>query len=299
MARDPPTHAQLQELGISLATDEHNPAGQERPLSRMSYPESVDMTQNLDWMSSHESIQSPVRVMLEDVSQRLDHDDMAGDRTAHAWESTSTLPLDDDDDADEKASLDMGLGDVFDTYHLSRDSIHGDTSRSADTSAGWRAYLPVEEPGTLSLDEDAPPADEENGPTEKSSVSPFQRLFRHLRDSSTVTLERARRRREQRRERAPRKDSYPMRNAGEQSSEDSESRKPPPLPIYARLRGKSLMLFGPRHPWRVFLAKVLSSWWVEPLILVFIFINLVVLVVSSSRDVKLAPRTENLSLIHI
>ena len=97
MARDPPTHAQLQELGISLATDEHNPAGQERPLSRMSYPESVDMTQNLDWMSSHESIQSPVRVMLEDVSQRLDHDDMAGDRTAHAWESTSTLPLDDDD----------------------------------------------------------------------------------------------------------------------------------------------------------------------------------------------------------
>ncbi|PWN36130.1 uncharacterized protein FA14DRAFT_160990 [Meira miltonrushii] len=56
------------------------------------------------------------------------------------------------------------------------------------------------------------------------------------------------------------------------------------------LRGKSLGIFGPENPFRRSLATLMSQWWIEPIILMMIILNVVLLVLQSARDVFLQPR---------
>ncbi|PWN49893.1 hypothetical protein IE53DRAFT_331270, partial [Violaceomyces palustris] len=56
------------------------------------------------------------------------------------------------------------------------------------------------------------------------------------------------------------------------------------------LRGKSLGMWGPDSRLRKSLARILSNWWIEPLILILILANTIVLVVQSARSVYKYPR---------
>ncbi|PWN28045.1 hypothetical protein BDZ90DRAFT_239367, partial [Jaminaea rosea] len=67
-------------------------------------------------------------------------------------------------------------------------------------------------------------------------------------------------------------------------------RPPPSDPDPFSLRGRSLGFMGPNNRFRRFMAKLLGYWWVEPLLLVVIVANLVMLVIQSSRNVFEHPR---------
>lgn len=199
------------------------------------------------------------------------------------WISTSSLNYD-----DETKSLDIALGDVYDTFHLSPDLLDGSDRRSSrrSTEQNWRSYLPLS-----GLDNDIqpsgePPQDEENRIMEKTSISSLRDLFRNLRDKSHATLERARKKREdKRRSRMTSSVWLPMQGLdGQRDTSVRDTRH-----IYQKLRGKSLTCFSPHNPLRITLAKVLESWWIEPFILILILINLIVLIVTSSRDVRNYP----------
>ena len=273
------------DLGISLGTDDR-PMGPDRPGSGLSYTESVDVTQPQAWANTSTDSFNMYRLppdedYFESASHNAEGQDTFVGNDARAWASTSTLPLDDD-----KSSLDIGLGDVFDTYHLSRSDINSDSVRISEGPNRWREYLPIEELGESSPVNELPIGDEENMPSEKPKAMKIFNMLRKVKKSSKITLNRARRRRERRRERVDNNDDWlPMREPSNMSDDKESSLSP--LPVHLCLRGKSLTIFGPRHPWRVYLAKILSSWWIEPLLLFLIFINVVVLIVSS------------LSLIHI
>jgi len=200
------------------------------------------------------------------------------------WMSTSSINYD-----DETKSLDIALGDVYDTFHLPQDTLDGNDQRSAQRNAeqNWRSYLPLS-----GLDNDIqipgePPQDEENRIAEKTSISSLRGLFRSLRDKSHATLDRARKQREdKRRSRFPSTVWLPMQGLdGQRDTSVKDTRH-----IYQKLRGKSLTYFGPHNTLRVTLAKILESWWIEPFILALILINLIVLIVTSSRDVHNYPQ---------
>lgn len=78
----------------------------------------------------------------------------------------------------------------------------------------------------------------------------------------------------------------------------SATRPPPPPPPNnpfspldpMGLRGRSLGFMGPNNRFRVAMAKLLSHWWVEPLILTLIIANLVMLIMQSARNVFNHPR---------
>jgi hypothetical protein len=57
------------------------------------------------------------------------------------------------------------------------------------------------------------------------------------------------------------------------------------------LRGRSLGLFGPDNGFRLAMAKLLAQLWIEPLILVLIVFNVVLLVLQSARNVFKHPRS--------
>ncbi|KDN52688.1 hypothetical protein K437DRAFT_161584 [Tilletiaria anomala UBC 951] len=57
------------------------------------------------------------------------------------------------------------------------------------------------------------------------------------------------------------------------------------------LRGKSLGVFSSTNPVRISMARLLSHWWIEPLILAMIAFNAVVLIIQSARDVAVRPRS--------
>ncbi|CAO1624241.1 unnamed protein product [Sympodiomycopsis kandeliae] len=56
------------------------------------------------------------------------------------------------------------------------------------------------------------------------------------------------------------------------------------------LRGRSLGFMGPNNRFRLAMTKLLSHWWIEPLILVLIIANLVMLIMQSARNVFHHPR---------
>lgn len=56
------------------------------------------------------------------------------------------------------------------------------------------------------------------------------------------------------------------------------------------LRGKSLGIFGPENPFRRSLAILMLQWWVEPIILMMIMFNVILLVIQSSQNVFKYPR---------
>lgn len=56
------------------------------------------------------------------------------------------------------------------------------------------------------------------------------------------------------------------------------------------LRGKSLGFLSPENRFRKGMAKLLSHWWVEPLILAVIVAHLVIVIILTGRDVAKAPR---------
>lgn len=56
------------------------------------------------------------------------------------------------------------------------------------------------------------------------------------------------------------------------------------------LRGKSLGFFGPTSKVRRALAKLMGYWWIEPLVLIMIVANVVILVIQSAQDVFEYPR---------
>jgi hypothetical protein len=82
---------------------------------------------------------------------------------------------------------------------------------------------------------------------------------------------------------------YQMKEQDEQSPESEIAR-----PVHARLRGKTLMIFGPTHPLRQALARLITQWWFEPAILSLIGTNLVVLIISSSRNVYKHPPPDDM-----
>ncbi|MCO5613915.1 hypothetical protein L7F22_068195 [Adiantum nelumboides] len=63
-----------------------------------------------------------------------------------------------------------------------------------------------------------------------------------------------------------------------------------PSKTSSELRGKSLGIFGPENPFRRSLATLMSQWWIEPIILMMIIFNVILLVLQSSRDVFNHPR---------
>ena len=279
------------DLGISLGTDDRH-VGPDRPGSGLSHTESVDVTQPRAWANtSTDSLNMyhfpPDEDYFENASHNTEGQDTFVGNDARAWASTSTLPLDDD-----KSSLDIGLGDVFDTFHLSRSEINSESARISEGPNRWREYLPIEGLGESPPVNELPNGDEENMPSEKPKALKFVNMLQKVKESSKITLNQARKRRERRRERVDNNDDWlPMREPSNMSDDKEPSLSP--LPVHMCLRGKSLTIFGPRHPWRVYLAKILSSWWIEPLLLLLIFINVVVLIVSSSRDIRYETRTRN------
>ena len=279
------------DLGISLGTDDRH-VGPDRPGSGLSHTESVDVTQPRAWANtSTDSLNMyhfpPDGDYFENASHNTEGQDTFVGNDARAWASTSTLPLDDD-----KSSLDIGLGDVFDTFHLSRSEINSESARISEGPNRWREYLPIEGLGESPPVNELPNGDEENMPSEKPKALKFVNMLQKVKESSKITLNQARKRRERRRERVDNNDDWlPMREPSNMSDDKEPSLSP--LPVHMCLRGKSLTIFGPRHPWRVYLAKILSSWWIEPLLLFLIFINVVVLIVSSSRDIRFETRTRN------
>lgn len=205
------------------------------------------------------------------------------------WMSTSSIPYDDD-----TKSLDVALGEVYDTYHLSPVVLDENDQRSNDEQS-WRSYLPLSGLDNDIQEAGEPPQDEENRVVEKASVSSLRDLFKNLCDKSHATLERARKRREEkRRSRFNSSVWLPMHGLdGQREASTRDTRF-----LYQKLRGKSLTYFGPHNPIRVTLAKILESWWIEPCILLLILINLVVLIVTSSRDVHSYPQNfDNLNKV--
>ena len=81
-----------------------------------------------------------------------------------------------------------------------------------------------------------------------------------------------------------------MKEQNEQNTEGDKSE----APVYTKLRGRSLMVFGPNHPVRVALARLITAWWFEPVILCLVGMNLIVLIISSSRNVYLHPPANNM-----
>ncbi|WFD22706.1 calcium channel protein [Malassezia equina] len=99
---------------------------------------------------------------------------------------------------DDTKSLDVALGEVYDAYHLSPDVLDENNQRSNDEQ-NWRSYLPLSGLDNDIQEDWEPPQDEENRLEEKASVSSLRDLFKNLRDKSHATLERARKRREEKR----------------------------------------------------------------------------------------------------
>ncbi|GAA6027992.1 hypothetical protein JCM8097_001819 [Rhodosporidiobolus ruineniae] len=59
---------------------------------------------------------------------------------------------------------------------------------------------------------------------------------------------------------------------------------------YRQLRGNTLGVFGPENPLRIACARVLTAPWTEPIILVLIILQVVVLTIQSSPNVYTSPR---------
>ncbi|UZJ57456.1 hypothetical protein CBS101457_006776 [Exobasidium rhododendri] len=65
--------------------------------------------------------------------------------------------------------------------------------------------------------------------------------------------------------------------------------KQPPITPFG-LRGKSLGIFGPTNPIRKSLARLMDNAWVEPLILIMIMFNVVLLIIQAAPSVFSVPR---------
>ena len=199
------------DLGISLGTDDRH-VGPDRPGSGLSHTESVDVTQPRAWANtSTDSLNMyhfpPDGDYFENASHNTEGQDTFVGNDARAWASTSTLPLDDD-----KSSLDIGLGDVFDTFHLSRSEINSESARISEGPNRWREYLPIEGLGESPPVNELPNGDEENMPSEKPKALKFVNMLQKVKESSKITLNQARKRRERRRERVDNNDDWlPMR----------------------------------------------------------------------------------------
>ncbi|WFD25877.1 calcium channel protein [Malassezia nana] len=260
-------------------------------------PQSADMTQEFgqilqDDSSSSSEASGLASVPLSRVNSPTDYEkggpplSMVEGPFAD-WMSSSTIPFE-----DETKSLDIALGEVYNTYQLSPSVLDESGQRSAQQGSdqNWRSYLPLS-----GLDNDIqvtgdPPQDEENRVVEKSSTASLRELFRTLRDKSHTTLERARKRREEkRRSRFTSGVWLPMQGLHEQRDSSPKDTRH----IHQKLRGKTLAYFGPHNRLRVALAKLLASWWIEPFILILILINLIVLIVTSSRDVRRYPHNSD------
>ncbi|WFD43180.1 calcium channel protein [Malassezia psittaci] len=218
-------------------------------------------------------------------------------------DSFISLPLS-DSDIESKRSASI-LGATFDTYLLhdeNLDSPHEKSARDRPTTnpAGWTAYLPTD-----AIDEydrrDQPQADEESHDSSYDTRSPprdSRKRFSHrLHGFAQHGMDAVSRAKDGFRHRntASQQDPYQQDIRSQWVPMDSNNSRLSDVqlrdvrPMHARLRGKSLTYFGPTHPVRLWCARVLEQKWVEPLILALITINLVVLIVSSSRDVLAHP----------
>lgn len=183
---------------------------------------------------------------------------------------------------DDSKSIDLGAGDVYDTYDLPRSSQSLHTRPSA-----WTEYLPIGEEVGRDASDDLPAPDVENPAVASGGSSSLRDHMQKLRDVTHSTLERARDRRAHRRSRLANDMWIPMQDTSSRSTQSEAQKRHPRLS--QRLRGMSLCYFGPHHPLRVRLANVLSLPWVEPTILCMILVHLVILVVFTSRNVQSLP----------
>ncbi|KOS15414.1 cch1-calcium channel (alpha subunit) [Malassezia pachydermatis] len=197
------------------------------------------------------------------------------------WASTRSSLL------DETKSTEASMDDVFDTFHITPQRLEADDRRHANEPGSlWRQYLPMNEVDDRPQGEEVPPPDEENLAEEKESMPSLKEAFSQIKRATREMFERAVRRRNARRARFPDQIWLPMRENGAEAVGVNER-----MPVYASLRGKTLCYFGPDHPVRMYLARLLSSWWIEPTILAIIIMHLVVVTVMASRDVNYHPRS--------
>lgn len=270
-----------------------------RPPTRWSSGESLAGAYAADAMYDVRS--PPLKAYGGDDDDDVEHQDMGTFTNRGAsdprWQSFASLPLNDDGESKRSTSV---LGDAFDTYML-RDGDsprHPDRFPAQERHAGWAEYLPTsaideyDQGNEPSDDEEAraPSAESQSGPRPRETLS--QRL-QDLAQSGREAIGRAKERMRLasdsmpwRQERSREGPWLPMEDA---DHPDESGAVPDVRPVHARLRGKTLLYFGPTHPVRVWCARVLESWWVEPVILALITTNLVVLIVSSSRDIFTHP----------
>lgn len=197
------------------------------------------------------------------------------------WESSSTLPI------NEKSASDLALDDAFDTYHLEPDSLAPDIA--SQQHVGWTEYLPTNAREAGTPHEPSVPDDEESAPEKEDHAARLSQMLRNIANSSRRAFEHARRNKMSARGMQDESEWVPMQEACAAGETGPAQRRP----IHEQLRGHTLLLFGPTHPLRVSLARILSSWWIEPLVLGVILMHLVVLIVWSSHNVQYNPRTSD------
>ena len=185
------------------------------------------------------------------------------------WESSSTLPI------NEKSASDLALDDAFDTYHLEPDSLAPDIA--SQQHVGWTEYLPTNAREAGTPHEPSVPDDEESAPEKEDHAARLSQMLRNIANSSRRAFEHARRNKMSARGMQDESEWVPMQEACAAGETGPAQRRP----IHEQLRGHTLLLFGPTHPLRVSLARILSSWWIEPLVLGVILMHLVVLIVLS------------------
>ncbi|WFD06570.1 calcium channel protein [Malassezia vespertilionis] len=206
-------------------------------------------------------------------------------------------------DTNPRYSSSSVLLDAFEAYQLSSDDIENGADHASllanQKSAGWSEYLPTDGIDEHSQAPYGPDDEESRDETTHSrhclrharrSEARLSDFFHNLVDSSRHAVSQAN-------EQLRNTHKFSRRNtsdAAEQQwlpmKETRESSVPlHTVPLHEQLRGKTLMYFGPTHPLRVMLARLLFSWWFEPLILAIIVMQLVVLIISSSRNVVKHP----------
>ena len=286
LASPPPLHDRPPSVDLST-----------RPPTRWSSGESLASAYAV---GTHEELGSPPPTSATPLGP-FDADIGGTGRSADPrWRSFSSLPLH-DTDGESKRSISV-LGDAFDTYLLRQDEMEPPTPGEglvAHDRGGWTEYLP-----TAGIDEydhvDDPPGDEESrdvSPEEpRAPPAPpvFSQRLHELAQSGRDAMSRARKHMRLTRGAMPwhqdgTRDGQWLQMEDTDRGEADSPEAPDVRPMHARLRGKSLMYFGPTHPVRVLCARVLESWWIEPVILALITTNLVVLIVSSSRDIFTHP----------
>lgn len=84
----------------------------------------------------------------------------------------------------------------------------------------------------------------------------------------------------------------------QQQPASSHQEPPAPQPPPQALVGKTLKLFGPTHPVRRMSRKLMLQPWMEPLILVLIIINVIVLTIQAAPSVYAHPRPSSPGYFH-